>query len=265
MNKALRALMLVFGIVMIVSGAVRIFGALAEEAEGTPVPFETSIELNDGAGSPVATLKTRAIYGGVERQVTVAYTLTNHGDRALTQLNYDVSYFDDAGNDLRGNAIYVMIGLMTEPVQPGESRDFVKTHYFDGAEKAAAVALTPIDVKDEAELPPWTEPRPGNLLLDFCNYEPFSAIFEHLDENPPVEMVCRRDEQEEIVVTDVDEMLAQLEGFRNMRIGEESDERVTDSGIYYGFTMADGTTLDISFEAPGLFHWHGHVYEVIND
>ena len=258
MNKLLRALLAALLFAMIA-------GALAEEPAGTPIPFETSIELNDGAGNPVATLETRAVYGGAERQVTVAYTLTNHGERALTQLNFNVGYFDADGNDLRGKLIYVMIGLMTEPVRPGESRDFVKTHYFDGAENAAAVTLEPIDVKDEVELPPWTEPQPGNLLLDFCNYAPFSAVFENLDENPPVEMIYRRDEQEEIVVTDVDEMLAQLEGFKNMRIGEESDVRVTDSGIYYNFTMADGATLDISFEAPGLFCWHGHVYEVLND
>ena len=258
MNKLLRALLAALLFAMIA-------GALAEEPAGTPIPFETSIELNDGAGNPVATLETRAVYGGAERQVTVAYTLTNHGERALTQLNFNVGYFDADGNDLRGKLIHVMIGLMSEPVQSGEARDFVKTHYFEGAENAAAVTLEPIDVKDEAELPPWTEPQPGNLLLDFCNYAPFSAVFENLDANPPVEMIYRRDEQEEIVVTDVDEMLAQLEGFKNMRIGEESDVRVTDSGIYYNFTMADGTTLDITFEAPGLFYWHGHVYEVIND
>ncbi len=265
MNKALRIALILLGIALIVSGVMKIAGALAEEAEGTPIPFETSIELNDGAGHPVATLETRTINGGTERQVTVAYTLTNRGERALTQLNFNVNYFDADGNDLRGKAIYVMIGLMSEPVQPGEAREFERTHYFEGAEKAAAVALEPIDVKDEVELPPWTEPQPGNLLLDFCNYAPFTAVFENLDENPPVEMIFRRDEQEEIVVTDVDEILAQLEGFRNMRIGEESDVRVTDSGIYYNFTLADGTTLDISFEAPGLFYWHGHVYEVLND
>ena len=265
MKRTLRILTLLLGAAMILGGATGIARARAETAEGTPVPFETSIELNDGAGNPVATLATRAIYGGTERQVTVAYTLTNHGERALTQLNFNVGYLDADGTDLRGKPIYVMIGLMTEPVQPGESRDFVKTHYFDGAEKAAAVTLTPIDVKDEAELPPWTEPRPGNLLLEFCNYAPFSAHFENLDANPPVEMVVRRDEQESVVTTDPDEILAQIESFKNMRVGEESDTRVTDSGIYYSFTMADGTTWDMSFEAPGLFHWHGRVYEVIHD
>ena len=28
---------------------------------------------------------------------------------------------------------------------------------------------------------------------------------------------------------------------------------------------ADGTTWSVSFMAPGLFYWHGHVYEVINE
>ena len=91
MNKLLRALLAALLFAMIA-------GALAEEPAGTPIPFETSIELNDGAGNPVATLETRAVYGGAERQVTVAYTLTNHGERALTQLNFNVGYFDADGN-----------------------------------------------------------------------------------------------------------------------------------------------------------------------
>lgn len=263
MNKTLRILLIVVGAAMIVSGIMKITGALGEETAGTPVPFETSIELSDGSGNPVATLATRQIDTSEEGQVTVAYTLTNHGEHPLTQLNFNVRYFDADGNDLRDKAIYVMIGLMYEPVQPGEAREFVKPHWFEGANKVASVALEPIDVKDDVELPPWTEPQPGNLLLDFCNYAPFSAYFENLDANPPVQMVYHRDEVIDETITDVDEILAEIESLKNMRIGEESDVRVTDSGISYWFTMADGTEWGVSFEAPGLFCWHNKVYEVI--
>lgn len=261
MKKTLRIALTVLGVALIAGGVVKAVGATAEAAE--PIPFETAVELNDGEGRPVATLTTRSIDTGTERQVTVHYTLTNHGERALTQLTYGIRYCDADGNDLRDKVINVMIGLMYEPLAPGESRDFDKTHYFDGAEKAVAVRLEPQGVKDEVELMPWTDPQPDNLLLDFCNYPPFSAYFENLDENPPVEMRYIRDQSESIVVTDVDEILSEIESLRNMRIGEESDVRVTDSGIYYGFTMADGTEWGVSFEAPGLFCWHGKVYEVI--
>ena len=264
MNKTLRILLILAGVAMIISGIIKIVGALGEETAGATIPFETSIELNDGSGNPVATLVTRGIRADEERQVTVAYTLTNHGERALTQLTFDVRYFDADGNDLRGKAIFVMIGLMDQPLQPGQSRDFEKTHYFDGAEKAAAVALEPEGVLDEVELVPWTEPQPGNLLLDFCNYAPFSAYFENLDANPPVQMIYHRDEQVDESITDVDAILKEIESLKNMRIGEESDISVTDSGISYWFTMADGTEWGVSFEAPGLFCWHNKVYEVIH-
>ena len=265
MNKTLRILLIVLGAALIVSGVVKIFGARGEEAEGAPVPFKTSIELNDGSGNPVATLATRQIDAGKEGQVTVAYTLTNRGERPLTQLSFNVRYFDADGNDLRDKALYVMIGLMSEPVQPGEARDFVKPHWFDGAESVASVALEPIGVKDDVELPPWTEPKPGNLLLDFCNYEPFSAHFENLDANPPVQMAYHVDQSVDEVITDADEMLAVIESLKNMRVGDESEERICDAGISYWFTMADGTEWGVSFEAPGLFCWHNKVYEVIND
>ena len=265
MNKALRILLIAFGILMIVSGILKITGALAEEVQGTPVPFETSVELNDGAGSPAATLSTRLIYTGAERQVTVACTLTNHGELALTQLNYNVRYFDADGNDLLGKALYVMIGLMKEPLQPGESRDFLKTHYFEGAGTAATVALEPLGVKDEAELPPWTEPRPNNLLLDFCNDEALTALFDNLDANPPVELRIYRDQMDEEIVTDVDQMMAELEGFRHMRVGEPTDEMWCDAASAYTFILADGSQIYLSFNAPGIFEWHGQNYSVIND
>ena len=265
MNKMTRILLILVGLVLIIGGAAGIRGAVADGVEAAGVPFETTVELNDGAGNPVATLSTRCIFNGEERQVGVAYTLVNHGERALTQLNFSVTYLDSDGNDLRGKSIYVMIGLMDAPVQPGEAREFVKRHYFDGAEATASVVLDPIDVKDEVELPPWTEPQPGNLLLDFCNYAPFSAYFENLDTNPPVKMEYHKDQTFDETVTDVDEILAEIESLRNMRIGGESDIRVTDSGISYWFTMADGTEWGVSFEAPGLFCWHNKVYEVLHD
>lgn len=263
MIRKVCALLMAAGLAVVLCGAVRAGGVRAEEAEG--IPFETTVELNDGAGNPTATLSTRAILTGEERQVGVAYTLVNHGERALTQLNFYVTYRDCEGNDLYGKRVYVLVGLMDEPVQPGEAWAFVKRHYFDGAEATAQVALQPINVKDEIELPPWTEPRPGNALLEFCNYAPFSANFENLDANPPVQMICHKDQAYDHIVTDVDEILAQIESLRNMRIGKESDVRVTDSGISYWFTRADGTEWGVSFEAPGLFCWHNRVYEVLHD
>ena len=241
-----------------------LFSGSALAQEEARHPFETSVDLKDGGGNPVAALTTRWIDTSVEGEVGVGYTLVNRGERALTQLNFSVTYLDSDGNDLWGKPIEVMIGLMGEPVQPGEARDFEKQHYFDGAEATASVALEPIDVKDEIELPPWTEPRPGSLLLDFCNYAPFSACFENLDANPPVKMEFHRDQALDETIIDVDEILAEIESLKRMRIGEESDVRVTDSGISYWFTMADGTEWGVSFEAPGLFCWHGKVYEVMD-
>ncbi len=117
----------------------------------------------------------------------------------------------------------------------------------------------------EAETPAWTEPQPNNLLLDFCNDPTLTALFDNLDANPPVEMLFYRDQMEETVVTDVDEMLSELQSFRSMRVGEPTDEMWCDAGSAYTFTFADGQRIILSFNAPGIFEWHGHNYRVLLD
>lgn len=152
---------------------------------------------------------------------------------------------------------------MDDPVKPGETREFVQKHYFDGAETAAGVVLEPMFVKDAVEVKPWTEPRPGSLLPEFANDPDFAAHFEDLDDNLPVEMVFHVDEQKDETVTDPAEIRAAIERLAGMRIGEEVNIGYTDSGVYYGFTMADGSAWGVFFEAPGLLSWHGRNYEVI--
>ena len=60
------------------------------------------------------------------------------------------------------------------------------------------------------ELPPWTEPQPNNLLLDFCNDEALTALFDNLDANPPVELRIYQDEMDEVIVTESDRKLKLL-------------------------------------------------------
>ncbi len=227
--------------------------------------FPAPVEFMSVDNSIGALLYICGIDTSEEGEVGVTYRLMNQGNHALTQVVFMVTYLDADGNNVRGKQITIMIGLMNEPLQPGESREFERRHYFDGAESTAAVEMEPVSIKDEIELPPWTEPRPGNLLLEFCNYEPFTACFENLDTNPPVQMDYHVDETKDETITDVDQILAEINSLKKMRIGEESDIRITDSGISYWFTMADGTEWGVSFEAPGLFQWHGKVYKVIND
>ena len=264
MNRRVHALAMLICLALL-AGAYGCSAALSEANDAQILPFEVAVMVADGSGGAVATLATTGIDTGTPGQVSVTYTLANHGLLALTQLDFTVMYLDGDGRELRERPIEVLMGFMTEPVQPGETRTFERRHYFDGAEKAVAVRLAPICVRDEVELMPWTEPQPGNLLLDFCNYPPFTAYFDGLDINPPVEMVVHVDEREDQVITDVEVILAEIESLKQMRIGEESDVRVTDSGIGYRFTMADGSQWSVSFEAPGLFCWHGRVYEVIHD
>ena len=263
MNGILR-IAAVLAVLALVAGGTGIIAcpafAGALDAEG--MPFETSIELADGSGNEVATLSTVRLYSEKTRSVAVEYAFTNHGEVALTWLEYRVKYLDGNGSVFKAPPRSLET-FMDDPVKPGETREFVQKHYFDGAETAAGVVLEPMFVKDAVEVKPWTEPRPGSLLPEFANDPDFAAHFEDLDDNLPVEMVFHVDEQKDETVTDPAEIRAAIERLAGMRIGEEVNIGYTDSGVYYGFTMADGSAWGVFFEAPGLLSWHGRNYEVI--
>lgn len=262
MKKKLHITAVLVVLAFVIGGVGFVVPARAKTLDAEGAPFETSIELADGSGNEVATLSTVRIYSEKTRSVAVEYAFLNHGETALTWLEYRVKYLDADGNVFL-EPPRSLETFMDDPVQPGETRKFVQKHYFDGAETVAGVALEPMFVKDAAEVKPWTEPRPGELLPEFANDPDFAAHFENLDDNLPVEMVFHVDEEKDETVTDPVEIRAAIERLAGMRIGEEVNIGFTDSGIYYGFTMADGSAWGVFFEAPGLLSWHGRNYEVI--
>lgn len=230
--------------------------------DGGGIPFEASIELADGSGNAVATLSTRRIYSEKPGAVAVECALVNHGEVALTWLEYRVKYLDGDGNILCEPPRSLEM-FMDDPVQPGETREFVQKHYFEGAETATGIALEPMGVKDATEVKPWTDPLPGNPLPVFANDPDFAAHFENLDDNLPVEMYWHIDQEKDETITDPAGIRATIERLAGLRIGGEVDISYDDAGIYYGFTMADGSGWSVAFETTDLFSWHGRNYEVI--
>lgn len=260
------ALALLAGIAATTGLIPRPMPALAAEADAEMTPYEGEmIELADGEGNPVAALRVTGYLSEKPRGIAVAYALTNTGSLALTRVTFTVDCRDAGGRSLTESPIEVAYGMAADPLAPGENRAISRRQWFDGAGAAVDFTVAPVLAETELDLAPWTEPRPGNLLLDFCNDPSFSAHFENLDANPPVTMHVRVDQRVDEDITDADVILAQIESLRNMRVGGESDIRVTDSGIAYWFTMADGAEWGVSFEAPGLFCWHNKVYEVLPD
>ncbi len=262
MKAMLRVVAVLAILTMIVGGIGLINDTRAEALDARGVPINVPIELEDGSGNAVATLIARRLFSEKTRSVAVEYALVNHGEVALTWLEYRVKYLDGDGNVFCAPPRSLET-FMDDPVQPGETREFVQKHYFDGAETAAGIVLEPMCVKDAAEVKPWTDPLPGNLLPAFANDPEFAAHFENLDDNLPVEMYYHVDEEKDETITDPAQIRAAIEWLASLRIGEDANLGVTDSGIYYGFTMADGSGWSVFFEAPGLLSWHGRTYEVM--
>jgi len=262
MNGILRIAAVLAVLALVAGGTGIVCPAFAGALDAQGKPFETSIELADGSGNEVATLSTVRLYSEKPRSVAVEYALTNHGEVALTWLEYRVKYLDANGSVFK-EPPRSLETFMDDPVQPGETRLFVQKHYFDGAETVVSVVLEPMFVKDAVEEKPWTEPRPGSLLPEFANDPDFAAHFENLDDNLPVEMFYHVDQEVDETVTDPAEIRAAIERLSGLRIGEAVNIGYDDAGVYYGFTMADGSGWSVSLEAPGLLSWHGRNYEVI--
>ena len=151
---------------------------------------------------------------------------------------------------------------------PMETLTYIRRHYEIRAKCYGILSdytCIPFLAETELDLKPWNPVQPNHLLLDFCNDETLTALFDNLDANPPVELRIYQDEMDEVIVTDVDQMMAELEGFRHMRIGEPTDEMWCDAASAYTFTLADGREIYFSFNAPGIFEWHGKNYTIIND
>lgn len=262
MNRIWRIAAVLVVLALVAGGAGTVWPTCARALDAEGKPLEMSIELADGSGNEVATLSTVRLYSEKPRSVAVECAFTNHGEVALTWLEYRVKYLDADGNVFM-EPPRSLETFMDDPVQPGETRVFVQKHYFDGAETVAGVVLEPMGVKDAAEVKPWTEPRPGSLLPEFANDPDFAAHFENLDDNLPVEMFYHVDQEVDETVTDPAEIRAAIERLAGLRIGGAVNIGYDDAGIYYGFAMADGSGWSVSFETPGLLSWHGRNYEVI--
>lgn len=262
MKGIMRVTVALIMLALVIGGVGAMNAARTEALDREGMPIDVSIGLEDSSGREVATLVARRIYSEKPRSVAVECALTNHGEVALTWLEYRVKYLDADGSVFM-EPPRSLETFMDDPVQPGETRVFVQKHYFDGAETVAGVELEPMGVKDAAEVKPWTEPRPGRLLPEFANDPDFAARFENLDDNLPVEMFYHVDQEVDETVTDPAEIRATIERLAGLRIGGAVNIGYDDAGIYYGFTMADGSGWSVSFETPGLLSWHGKNYEVI--
>ena len=195
-------------------------------------------------------------------QLRVDYRVTNHLSLAITRLRFQLGCLGADGNML--NTASVTVSLEEQPLAAGETRQFSRTHYFTGAEATAALLVTPLSAETERELAPWADPRPDNLLVDFCNDPVLSARFAALDTALPEALLYQEDQVRETAVTDPALIRQVLEALAQVRIGQMSERNVDDGGFTYTFFMDDGTSWSLRFDYRTLFFWHGRNYEVLD-
>lgn len=242
-------------------GEVAIDGQ-APEIPADAIPLDASADVVDGDGEVVGRLSCRYILSSRERQILVSYALQNTCDEAITSLRFEITYRDASGSAPRGKAVSVTEFFQDVPVEAGKICYFEHEHFFDGAETAVSVELAEVRSTRESELPRWTEPKPGNDIVTFCNDPELTARFDDFPQNPPVRVELQSEGALGHSTEDPDLILLIGEAVRTVRIGEPVNRGAADAGTGLWFYEADGSSWGFYFEDADLFSWHGRNYAV---
>ena len=192
-------------------------------------------------------------------------TIENNSDESIMQVIYTFALMDGDEEEFRSfSEVYDREDTASPP---HTSVDFSHTGIKWGPQSVpAAVELGISSVKTEAELPPVHVPAAGEYLYQALEDENLANI----KEKPPVELSFHVDQGgygRTAVFKEGETLDKAIELFCAIRIGEESDEWVTDNYNGIRLKWADGTSTGISLNLSSLEYWiHSniHTYELEN-
>lgn len=188
--------------------------------------------------------------------------VTNNGTLELTSVSYEIDVLDRSGRIL-----YTFPGKYVHnesPLIKGEtvlfSRGFQRV--LDG--KPASVSVRITDYTDQTQLKALHIPQKGEYLYLALEKPYLNQICEY----PPVAVEIVIDHmgaQETAVVTDEQTIEAIVSAFTAVKIGDESQEFVTDNYNGISFTFADGNSSGISLNLKNLelnLNGEYHIFEL---
>ena len=201
--------------------------------------------------------------GGYSYSFTGA--LENHTDEGIMQVIYTFTLLDEGGEAFR--TFSKVYDGEDEALPPHTRMGFTHDGIKWGKQSVpAAVEIGISSVKTEAELPPAHVPETGDLLFRSLG----DAKLANILEDKPAELSFHVDQGgygRTATLGPGEALDRAVELFCAIRIGEESNEWVTDNYNWIGFTWADGSHTGISLNLDKLeysIHSSLHVYELEN-
>lgn len=193
----------------------------------------------------------------------LAGSLENNSDEGISQVIYTIALIDEAGEEFRS------FGLVYDGedgvLPPHGSIEFDHDDISWGKQSVpAAVRVEISTVMTETELPPARLPRTGEFLYQALGNEKLANI----QAEPPVELSFHVDQGgygRTATFKEGEALDRALELFRAIRIGEETNEWVSDNYNWIWLTWEDGSQLYISLNLSNLeyyVHSTPHMYEL---
>ena len=238
-----------------------------------PVPADEEERSLEILGSPASrdgvtvTLETatagRTDTGGFG--YTFGGTIENDTDEGIMQVVYTFALIDENGEEFRSfGEVY---DGEDEAIPPHSTIDFFHDGIKWGPQSVpVSVKIGISSVKTEAELPPARIPQTGEYLYEALEDEKLANI----KEEPPVELSFHIDQGgygRTATFTEGEALDRAVELLCNIRIGEETNEWVTDNYNWISLTWEDGTSTGISLNLHNLeyfVHSTPHMYRLEN-
>lgn len=211
---------------------------------GFPLKRFDAVQERDGVRLTLKNASARK--KGQYRVTFFTYDLVieNLSDVGIMQVNYDLIVYDRDGNELESFPLRYY--GETSVIAPGEK---YKIHSDNLRRKldrnAAALGIQLKEVYDEQELPIVVLPQKGQYLYEVTG----NAKLANIKNDPPCEIrfgIDRGGYLREAVFTDEAEIAEAVKLLTQIRIGEETNEFVTDNYNYISLLWADGSKAGIS-------------------
>ncbi len=243
-----------------------------EQADDAPDEAEErALEIRNSPASlegvTVTLEKATAVKNQKPEGFTYAFsgTLENNSDEGIMRVIYTFSLIDEHGEAFR--SFGEVFDGEDAALPPHAKIDFTHDGIKWGKQSVpAAVEIGISSVETEAELPPAHLPRAGEYLYRALGDEKLANIREEL----PVELSFHVDQGgygRTATFKAGDALDNAVRLFCAIRVGEESNEWVTDNYNWIAFTWEDGSRTGISLNLNNLeyyVHSTPHTYGLVN-
>ena len=232
---------------------------------GSRLAIDNGSASNGGVTVTLKTASARRMTNPDRYEYSFSGTIENNSDEGIMKVVYSFALYDRNGGKYRSFA-EVYDGV-DRAIPPHSAVPFSHEGIRWGAQSVpASVSIGIGSVLTETELPPAKIPQPGEYLYQALGNEKLADI----RENPPAALSFHVDQGgygRTAVFSGGEALSTAVRLFCNIKIGEETEEWVTDNYNWIGLTWEDGSETCISLNLRSLeysIHSSPHTFALEN-